>query len=78
MGWLGQGWGVHHWPCRACPPTGQPPAHFSHFLGLGRQLPPRPDYDYDYYYYYYNDNKSKNPYCRFVIEPKLKKLKLDH
>jgi peptide-methionine (S)-S-oxide reductase len=27
---------------------------------------------------YYFDNKSKNPYCRFVIEPKLKKLKLKH
>ena len=27
---------------------------------------------------YYFANKSKNPYCRFVIEPKLKKLKLDH
>ena len=27
---------------------------------------------------YYFENKSKNPYCRFVIEPKLKKLKLDH
>jgi len=27
---------------------------------------------------YYFQNKSKNPYCRFVIEPKLKKLKLDH
>jgi peptide-methionine (S)-S-oxide reductase len=27
---------------------------------------------------YYFTNKSKNPYCKFVIEPKLKKLKLDH
>ena len=27
---------------------------------------------------YYFENKSKNPYCRFVIEPKLKKLDLDH
>ena len=27
---------------------------------------------------YYFENKSMNPYCRFVIEPKLKKLKLDH
>lgn len=27
---------------------------------------------------YYFANKSKNPYCRLVIEPKLKKLKLDH
>jgi peptide-methionine (S)-S-oxide reductase len=27
---------------------------------------------------FYFENKSKNPYCRFVIEPKLKKLKLDH
>lgn len=31
-----------------------------------------------YHQNYYNENKSKNPYCRFVIEPKLKKLKLDH
>jgi peptide-methionine (S)-S-oxide reductase len=27
---------------------------------------------------YYFENKSKNPYCKYVIEPKLKKLKLDH
>ena len=27
---------------------------------------------------YYFENKTKNPYCRFVIEPKLRKLKLDH
>ena len=27
---------------------------------------------------YYFQNKSKNPYCKIVIEPKLKKLKLDH
>ncbi len=27
---------------------------------------------------YYFENKSKNPYCKFVIEPKLKKLKLNH
>ena len=27
---------------------------------------------------YYFENKSKNPYCKFIIEPKLKKLKLDH
>jgi peptide-methionine (S)-S-oxide reductase len=27
---------------------------------------------------YYFQNKSKNPYCRYVIEPKLKKSKLDH
>jgi peptide-methionine (S)-S-oxide reductase len=32
----------------------------------------------NYHQDYYNRNKSKNPYCRFVIEPKLKKLKLDH
>ncbi len=35
---------------------------------------PAPDDHQDYYF----RNKSKNPYCRFVIEPKLKKLKLDH
>jgi peptide-methionine (S)-S-oxide reductase len=35
---------------------------------------PAPDYHQNYYF----QNKSKNPYCRFVIEPKLKKLKLDH
>jgi peptide-methionine (S)-S-oxide reductase len=27
---------------------------------------------------YYFQNKLKNPYCQVVIEPKLKKLKLDH
>lgn len=27
---------------------------------------------------YYFQNKSKNPYCRIVIEPKLKKAKLEH
>lgn len=27
---------------------------------------------------YYFQNKSKNSYCKYVIEPKLKKLKLDH
>ena len=32
----------------------------------------------NYHQNYYSENKSKNPYCRFVIEPKLKKLKLDH
>jgi peptide-methionine (S)-S-oxide reductase len=32
----------------------------------------------NYHQDYYNQNKSKNPYCRFVIEPKLKKLKLEH
>lgn len=31
-----------------------------------------------YHQNYYFENKSKNPYCRFVIEPKLKKLKLKH
>ncbi|RYD63275.1 MAG: peptide-methionine (S)-S-oxide reductase, partial [Verrucomicrobiaceae bacterium] len=31
-----------------------------------------------YHQNYYALNKSKNPYCRFVIEPKLKKLKLEH
>lgn len=32
----------------------------------------------NYHQDFYKENKSKNPYCRFVIEPKLKKLKLDH
>lgn len=32
----------------------------------------------NYHQNFYNQNKSKNSYCRFVIEPKLKKLKLDH
>ena len=31
-----------------------------------------------YHQNYYKENKSKNSYCRFVIEPKLKKLKLEH
>jgi peptide-methionine (S)-S-oxide reductase len=35
---------------------------------------PAPEFHQNYYF----QNKSKNPYCRFVIEPKLKKLKLDH
>lgn len=35
---------------------------------------PAPEYHQDYYF----QNKSKNGYCRVVIEPKLKKLKLDH
>lgn len=35
---------------------------------------PAPQYHQDYYF----QNKSKNGYCRAVIEPKLKKLKLDH
>ncbi len=33
-----------------------------------------PDYHQDYYF----QNKNKNGYCRFVIEPKLKKLDLEH
>lgn len=32
----------------------------------------------NYHQNYYKENKSNNSYCRFVIEPKLKKLKLDH
>jgi peptide-methionine (S)-S-oxide reductase len=35
---------------------------------------PAPEFHQDYYF----QNKSKNPYCKWVIEPKLKKLKLDH
>lgn len=30
-----------------------------------------------YHQNYYDLNKSKNPYCKYVIAPKLKKLKLD-
>lgn len=33
-----------------------------------------PAYHQDYYF----QNKNKNPYCRFVIEPKLRKLDLKH
>ncbi|MBN8457634.1 MAG: peptide-methionine (S)-S-oxide reductase MsrA [Verrucomicrobia bacterium] len=32
----------------------------------------------NYHQNYYFQNKSKNGYCRVVIEPKLKKLKLEH
>jgi peptide-methionine (S)-S-oxide reductase len=32
----------------------------------------------NYHQDYYRQNKSSNSYCRYVIEPKLKKLKLDH
>ena len=32
----------------------------------------------NYHQDFYKENKSKNSYCRYVIEPKLKKLKLDH
>lgn len=35
---------------------------------------PGPAYHQNFYF----ENKSKNPYCRVVIEPKLRKLKLDH
>jgi peptide-methionine (S)-S-oxide reductase len=35
---------------------------------------PAENYHQDYYFL----NKNKNGYCRFVIEPKLKKLKLEH
>ena len=35
---------------------------------------PAENYHQDYYF----QNKSKNPYCRYVIEPKLEKLKLNH
>ena len=35
---------------------------------------PAEKYHQDYYF----QNKAKNGYCRYVIEPKLKKLKLDH
>ena len=31
-----------------------------------------------YHQNYYFENKSKNGYCKYVIEPKLKKLKLEH
>jgi peptide-methionine (S)-S-oxide reductase len=32
----------------------------------------------NYHQNFYNENKSKNSYCRLIIEPKLKKLKLKH
>jgi peptide-methionine (S)-S-oxide reductase len=32
----------------------------------------------NYHQGYYFENKSRNPYCRFVIEPKLRKLDLKH
>jgi peptide-methionine (S)-S-oxide reductase len=32
----------------------------------------------NYHQDFYNQNKSKNGYCRIVVEPKLKKLKLKH
>jgi peptide-methionine (S)-S-oxide reductase len=35
---------------------------------------PAENYHQDYYF----QNKMKNSYCRYVIEPKLQKLKLDH
>lgn len=31
----------------------------------------------NYHQNYYAENKSKNPYCKMVIEPKLKKLKIE-
>jgi peptide-methionine (S)-S-oxide reductase len=32
----------------------------------------------NYHQGYYFQNKTKNGYCKYVVEPKLKKLKLDH
>ncbi|MCX6874951.1 MAG: peptide-methionine (S)-S-oxide reductase MsrA [Verrucomicrobia bacterium] len=32
----------------------------------------------NYHQNYYFENKTKNGYCKYVIEPKLKKLKLEH
>jgi len=43
-------------------------------IATASEFYPAPTGHQDYYF----QNKSKNPYCRFVIEPKLKKLKLDH
>ena len=43
-------------------------------ISAASEFYPAPEYHQDYYF----QNKSKNPYCRFVIEPKLRKLKLDH
>jgi peptide-methionine (S)-S-oxide reductase len=35
---------------------------------------PAENYHQDYYF----QNKTRNGYCQYVVEPKLKKLKLDH
>jgi len=43
-------------------------------LAPASEFYPAPRYHQDYYF----QNKSRNPYCKFVIEPKLRKLKLDH
>ena len=32
----------------------------------------------NYHQEFYFQNKSKNGYCKYIVEPKLKKLKLDH
>jgi len=32
----------------------------------------------NYHQEFYFQNKTKNGYCKYIIEPKLKKLKLDH
>ena len=43
-------------------------------ITLATEFYPAENYHQDFY----KENKSKNSYCRYVIEPKLKKLKLDH
>lgn len=43
-------------------------------ISAATEFYPAPEYHQDYYF----QNKGRNPYCTFVIKPKLKKLKLDH
>ena len=59
-------------PRRPPPPTSRP-------RSSPRSPRPRPSGPAEKYHQdYYFQNKTRNRYCRFVIEPKLKKLDLDH